>query len=82
MAPVLWVRSQRTWRLGGGIGFLFSLLLAFGFAQEKAPAAKSFLPDLVLCGKKHNSLFHIRHGKMDWDEAFDGPLKDVQPQPQ
>jgi hypothetical protein len=51
-------------------------------AQEKVSAPPSLLPDLVLCGKKHNSLFHIRHGRMDWDDAFDGPLKDVQPQPQ
>ncbi len=50
-------------------------------AETKAPV-KPLLPDLVLCGKKHNSLFHIRHSKMDWDDPLDGPLKDVQPQPQ
>jgi hypothetical protein len=80
--------KAKGWHFGGGIIFLFlSFLLFLGFppslmAQTKAPAVKSFIPDLVLCGKKHNSLFHVRKGKMDWDDPFDGPLKDVQPQPQ
>jgi hypothetical protein len=69
------------------VRFLFGFFCLFVFsqpliAQTKTLAVKSLLPDLILCGKKHNSLFHIRRGKMNWDCPFDGPLKDVQPQPQ
>ena len=69
------------------IRFLLGFFWIFVFfqpvlAQTKAPSPQTLLPDLILCGKKHNSLFHIRRGKMNWDYSLDGPLKDVQPQPQ
>ncbi len=69
------------------IRFWFCFLLISGLfqplkAETKAQAPPSLIPDLILCGKKHNSLFHIRRGKMNWDYSLDGPLKDVQPQPQ
>jgi hypothetical protein len=50
-------------------------------ADEKLAPAKTFLPDLVLCGKKHDSLFHIRKNQLDWEWPLDGPVRDVQPQP-
>lgn len=43
--------------------------------------SKTFLPDLVLCGKKHDSLFHIRKNNLDWEWPLDGPVRDIQPQP-
>lgn len=49
--------------------------------DEKPGPARTFLPDLVLCGKKHDSLFHIRKNKLDWEWPLDGPVLDVQPQP-
>jgi hypothetical protein len=49
------------------------------FAGE--PASKPAFPTVVLCGKKHNTIFHIRHNKIDWDYTLDGPVKDIQPLP-
>ena len=64
--------------------FLLSTLFFFlsvvgSSAQEKN--AKAFMPDLVLCGKKHDSLFHIRKNNLDWEWPLDGPVRDIQPQP-
>jgi hypothetical protein len=45
------------------------------------PASKPPFPTLILCGKKHNTIFRVRHGKVDWDFTLDGSLKDIQPMP-
>jgi hypothetical protein len=38
-------------------------------------------PSLLLCEKSKNSIAHVVHNKVDWSYELDGPLKDVQPQP-
>jgi hypothetical protein len=34
-----------------------------------------------LCGKTKSVISHVSHGKIDWDYTLDGPLKDIQAQP-
>ncbi len=75
---------------GTAIRFHFVILWAVGTVAfcvpgagyTQAPSPPSLIPDLILCGKKHNHLFHIHRGKMNWDCSFDGPLQDVQSEPQ
>ncbi|HVZ79877.1 MAG TPA: hypothetical protein VHE12_03650 [bacterium] len=59
----------------------FSVLGAGEPVKTPVDPAGKFLPDLVLCGKKHDGLIHVRKEKVDWDWALDGPVLDVQPQP-
>ncbi len=47
----------------------------------KETAPKSSFPTVILCGKKHNTLFCVRHNKAYWDYDFDGPLLDIETLP-
>ncbi len=55
--------------------------IGFSVALAEEPAAMADFPTVVLCGKKHDKIFCVRHGKAYWDRAFDGPLKDLQSLP-
>ncbi len=74
-----------SWRLGGGLGVFFIVLILFSFCTPlfaDSDKPKNYFPPLLLCEKKHNLLVHVTsHGKRDWDWALDGPLLDVQAQP-
>ncbi len=59
--------------------FVVPFRISVAFAEE--PAAKPAFPTVVLCGTKHNTVFHVLRNHTDWDYALDGPLKDIQPQP-
>jgi hypothetical protein len=39
------------------------------------------IPSLLLCEKNKNAVAHVVHSQIDWSYELDGPLKDVQPQP-
>lgn len=71
---------MRAVRLGVLFLFIFPTILAA--AEAEKAATPKLIPDLILCGQKHHSLFHIHKNKRDWDFEMDGPVKDVQPQPQ
>ena len=62
--------------------FLLLPLLGWaGAAFAGETADKSPFPTVILCGKKHNKLFCVRHDKASWDYDFDGPLADVESLP-
>ncbi len=58
---------------------LFSLFLTAPARAETS--SKIPIPSLLLCEKNKNSVAHVVHNKVDWSYELDGPLKDVQPQP-
>ncbi len=65
----------------GVTGWIAFGTLGSAVAQSTDPVKQTFLPDLIILGKKHDSLYHVRKNKLDWEFPMEGPLKDIQPQP-
>jgi hypothetical protein len=62
--------------------FLMVCLLITSVNFAKTPAtSKITIPSLLLCEKNKNIIAHVVHRQVDWSYELDGPLKDVQPQP-
>jgi hypothetical protein len=59
--------------------FLFCLFLAAPSWTETS--SKIPIPSLLLCEKNKNAVAHVVHNRLDWAYQLDGPLRDVQPQP-
>ncbi len=59
------------------------LLLALGLTtfSEAAGKASIPLPSLLLCESGKAAIAHVVHNQVDWTYDLDGPLKDVQPEP-
>jgi hypothetical protein len=58
-----------------------TLCCLFLAAPSGAETSKIPIPSLLLCEKNKNTVAHVVHNKVDWSYELDGPLKDVQPQP-
>jgi hypothetical protein len=71
-----------------GAGLAVCLIFSsFGVAcsQEKTSGVSKlspYFPSLLICDKTDNMLIHSTHGKIDWRYELDGPILDVQRQPQ
>jgi hypothetical protein len=60
--------------------FLF-LFVVLPLSLQAASSPVIPVTSLLLCEKNKNSIDHVVHNKVDWSYVLDGPLKDVQPQP-
>jgi hypothetical protein len=61
--------------------FLAGVLAALPILAMAGSTPAIPLPSLLLCEKNKNAIAHVVHNKVDWSYELDGPLKDVQPQP-
>ncbi len=77
------MNGNRRFRFFHRLACALAILLpaACAQAQESSPNSKDLPSVMVFCGLKHNKIFHLAHGKVDWDYSLDGPVKDIQPQP-
>lgn len=64
------------WKKAFFLGMIWFLLNGTSWSETN-----STFPTVVICGKKHNTLYCVRHNKAYWDYDFDGPLKDLQSLP-
>lgn len=59
--------------------FVF-LFVSFVRAASPSKTNVSF-PSLIVCGKDKDVVYHESKSGIDWDYTVDGPIKDIQPQP-
>ncbi len=76
------LESCHSWRLGVLAVNIVVLFLAVGVCWSKTSTKpKVTFPSLILYEKNKNIVAHESKGVIDWEYTADGPLKDVQPQP-
>ncbi len=71
--------DQRFWCLFS-IFFYFPFSIPLHAQTDPSPTVKLSLPSLLVCGQ-HETLYHVKKYKIDWEFSAEGKILDVQPQP-